>query len=55
MGAVASGRMSDVGTRLGLPELPPSEIVMFVRTSSPATSAAARALEAAIRTMLRVT
>jgi len=55
MGAVASGRMSDVGSRFGLPDLPPSEIAMFARTSSPAASAAARALEAAIRAMLRVT
>jgi DNA-binding transcriptional LysR family regulator len=55
MGAVASGRMRDVGSRFGLPDLPPSEIVMFARTSSPAASAAARALEAAVRTMLRVT
>ena len=53
MGAVASGRMSDAGRRFGLPDLPPSEIVMFVRTSSPEASAAARALEAAVQTMLR--
>lgn len=55
MGAVASGRMSDVGPRFGLPDLPPSEIVMFARTSSPTASAAARALEVAVQTMLRVT
>ncbi|MHB8287025.1 MAG: LysR family transcriptional regulator [Caulobacteraceae bacterium] len=55
MGAVASGRMADAGPRLGLPRLPPSEIVMFVRASSPPASAAARALEAAIRAMLRAT
>ncbi len=56
MGAVASGGMSDVGPRFGLPDLPPSEIVMFARTSSSAASAAARALELAVRTMmLRVT
>ncbi|MBM0207214.1 hypothetical protein JNW90_32660 [Micromonospora sp. STR1s_5] len=53
MGAVASGQMSDVGSRFGLPHLPPSEIVMFARTSSPASSAAARALEVAVQTMLR--
>ncbi len=53
MGAVASGRMGDVGAHFGLPELPPSEIVMFARTGSPAASAAARALEGAVRTMLR--
>lgn len=53
MGAVASGRMGDVGPRLGLPGLPPSEIVMFVRAGSPAARAAAGALEAAVRTMLR--
>ncbi|KQP07584.1 LuxR family transcriptional regulator [Methylobacterium sp. Leaf99] len=55
MGAVASGRMGDAGARLGLPDLPPSEIVMFARTGSPTASAAARALEAAVRTMLRTT
>jgi DNA-binding transcriptional LysR family regulator len=53
MGAVASGRLDDAGPRLGLPGLPPSEIVMFVRTGSPTASAAARALEAAVQTMLR--
>lgn len=53
MGRVASGRMSDAGPRLGLPDLPPSEIVMFVRTGSPAASAAARALEGAVRSLLR--
>ena len=53
IGAVASGRMGDVGAHFGLPELPPSEIVMFARTGSPAASAAARALEGAVRTMLR--
>lgn len=53
MGAIASGRMVDVGSRFGLPELPHSEIVMFVRTGSAAASAAARALEAAVVTMLR--
>ncbi|MCQ8239902.1 LysR family transcriptional regulator [Rhizosaccharibacter radicis] len=53
MGAVASGRMPDMGPRLGLPALPPSEIVMFARTGTPATASAARALEAAVRTLLR--
>ncbi len=53
MGAIASGQMADVGARFGLPRLPSSEIVMFVRAGSPAASAAAGALEAAIRTMLR--
>ena len=53
MGAVASGRMSDVGPRLGLPSLPPSEIVMFARTSSSASAAGARALDAAVQTMLK--
>jgi DNA-binding transcriptional LysR family regulator len=55
MGDVASGKMSDVGSRFGLPDLPPSEIVMFARTGSPTASAAARALEVAVRTMLRRT
>ncbi|KQP28316.1 LuxR family transcriptional regulator [Methylobacterium sp. Leaf469] len=53
MGAVASGRMGDVGPRLGLPDLPPSEIVMLARTGSPTAAAAARALDAAVRTLLR--
>jgi DNA-binding transcriptional LysR family regulator len=53
MGAVASGRMSDVGTRYDLPALPPSEIVMFARAHSPSAGAAARALEAAVQSMLR--
>jgi hypothetical protein len=47
--------MSDVGPRFGLPALPPSEIVMFARAGSPAAGAAARALEAAVQTMLRGT
>ncbi len=53
MGAMPSGDMVDVGPRLGLPGLPPSEIVMFVRTGSPAASAAAGALAAAVRALLR--
>ena len=53
MGAVASGRMSDVGARYDLPTLPPSEIVMFARAHSPSAAAAARALEAAVQSMLR--
>lgn len=53
MGAVASGRLGDAGPRLGLPALPASEIVMFVRTGSPAARAAARALEVAVQVMLR--
>jgi DNA-binding transcriptional LysR family regulator len=53
MGAVASGRMGDVGARYDLPVLPPSEIVMFARAHSPAAAAAARALEAAVQSMLR--
>ena len=53
MGAVASGRMGDVGPRYDLPALPPSEIVMFARAHSPAAAAAARALEAAVQSMLR--
>jgi DNA-binding transcriptional LysR family regulator len=52
LGAVASGQMTDVGPRLGLPALPPSEIVMFVRTNSRTTNAAAQALAAAVQTML---
>jgi DNA-binding transcriptional LysR family regulator len=52
MGAVASGRLTDAGPRLGLPVLPSSEIVMFVRASSPAAAIGARALDAAVRTVL---
>ncbi|MCJ2032860.1 LysR family transcriptional regulator [Methylobacterium sp. J-068] len=54
MGAVASGRMIDVGSRYDLPVLPPSEIVMFARAHSPSAAAAARALEAAVQSMLRI-
>ncbi|OHV16188.1 hypothetical protein BK022_13805 [Methylorubrum extorquens] len=53
LGAVASGRMSDVGARYELPALPPLEIVMFARAQSLAADAAARALEAAVQSMLR--
>ena len=52
MGAVASGRLSDADPRLGLPVLPSSEIVMFVRASSPTAAIGARALDAAVRTVL---
>jgi hypothetical protein len=47
--------MADVGPRLGVPDPPPSEIVMFVRARSPAASAAGRALEASVRAMLHAT
>jgi DNA-binding transcriptional LysR family regulator len=53
MGAVASGRLPDRGPALGLPALPRSEIVMLARTDSPATAAAVRALERAVRALLR--
>ena len=53
MGAMPSENMADVGGRLGLPGLPPSEIVMFVRTGSPAAGAAAGALASAVRALLR--
>lgn len=53
MGAIASGRLEDVGPRLRLPTLPASEIVMFARAGAPASRAAAGALEAAVRTLLR--
>jgi DNA-binding transcriptional LysR family regulator len=52
MGAAASGRMPDRGPELGLPSLPPSDIVMFARTGSPAASSAARALHGAVRSTL---
>lgn len=53
MGAVASGRMADLGPSLNLPQLPPSEIVMFARASSAAANAAAGALGASVQSMLR--
>lgn len=52
MGRIASWGASDVGPDLGLPALPASEIVLFVRTGSPAVASAVRVLAAAIRSGL---
>ncbi|MCQ8276844.1 LysR family transcriptional regulator [Acetobacteraceae bacterium KSS8] len=53
MGAIASGGMEDAGPRLGLPDLPESEIVMFARAATPAARSAIRTLEASVRGWLR--
>ncbi len=53
MGEAASGGASDRGPALGLPALPPSEIVLLARAGSPAVAAALRALAAAVRAALR--
>jgi DNA-binding transcriptional LysR family regulator len=52
MGRAASGHAADLGPALKLPPLPASEIVLFARASSPVASAAIRALEGAIRSVL---
>jgi DNA-binding transcriptional LysR family regulator len=49
MGRLASGGVADAGPALGLPELPPSELVLFARASSPAIANAIRALAAAVK------
>jgi DNA-binding transcriptional LysR family regulator len=52
MGLAASGDMPDRGPELGLPPLPPSEIVLFARAGSPTLAGAVRALAAALRASL---
>jgi len=52
MGRVAAGGMPDRGGALGLPPLPPSEVVLLGRAASPAAHAALRALAAAVRAAL---
>ncbi|KAA2212801.1 LysR family transcriptional regulator [Teichococcus oryzae] len=52
MGRLASGGTEDRGPALGLPPLPPSEIVLFARTGTPVLGAAARALAAGMRASL---
>lgn len=52
MGRTASGHVPDYGPRLGLPPLPPSEIVLFGRAASPVAGAGLRALAAGIRVAL---
>jgi DNA-binding transcriptional LysR family regulator len=53
MGKVASGALPDVGPSLGLPPLPPSQIVLLSRAHSPAAKGATRALVSSIRASLR--
>jgi hypothetical protein len=53
MGKVASGALPDIGPSLGLPPLPPSQIVLFARPHSPAATGATRALVSSIRASLR--
>ncbi len=52
MGRIAAGGTPDRGPGLGLPPLPPSEIVLLARTGSPALAAAVRALAAGLRASL---
>ena len=52
MGRIAAGGAPDRGPALGLPALPPSEIVMLARSGSPAMAAAIRALAAGLRASL---
>jgi DNA-binding transcriptional LysR family regulator len=52
MGRVAAGGMADRGEAFGLPPLPPSEVVLLGRATSPAAHAALRALAAAVRAAL---
>lgn len=53
MGRIASGNAPDLGAALGLPALPPSEIVLLARTGSPAIASAIRVLASTIRAVLR--
>ncbi|MFC7053682.1 LysR family transcriptional regulator [Hansschlegelia quercus] len=48
MGRAASGDAPDQGPALGLPDLPPSRIVMLARAGSPTAAAAVNALSAAV-------
>lgn len=49
MGQLAAGDMPDRGEELGLPRLPPSEIVLFGRAGTPVLVAALRALASGVR------
>lgn len=49
MGLAASGEMPDQGPAMGLPALPPSEIVLFARAGTPPLAAGIRALAAGLR------
>lgn len=52
MGRAASGHAVDLGPTLILPRMPDSEIVLFARANSPASSAAIRTLAGAVRSGL---
>ncbi|WP_236037407.1 LysR family transcriptional regulator [Belnapia arida] len=52
MGRIAAGGAPELGPALGLPVLPPSQIVLLARTGSPALAAATRALAAGLRASL---
>lgn len=52
MGRMAAGDLPDRGPELGLPALPPSEIVLFGRAGTPLQAAALRALAAGMRASL---
>jgi hypothetical protein len=44
--------VADVSERLGLPKLPPTEVMLYNRTTEPRTREAARILVAALRAMV---
>jgi DNA-binding transcriptional LysR family regulator len=52
MGRLAAGDLPDRGPELGLPALPPSEIVLFGRAGTPLRTAVLRAIAAGLRTSL---
>lgn len=52
LGTIIGGDLAVAPVSLGMPPLPPSQIVMLARTPNPATSAAARALAASVRDLL---
>lgn len=53
LGRTVAGDLADIGPRMGLPELPPSQIVLLARTGSPGLALAARTLAASVRDGLR--
>jgi len=53
MGRISAGGAPDLGPSLGLPPLPPSEIVLLGRATSPEAGAAIRALVGSMRAALR--
>lgn len=53
MGEAASGQLPDVGKRLGLPALPPSEIVLIGRAATPQAAEAIRSVARCLRAALR--